>query len=150
MADVGRPLKFASVEELQSKIGDYFDSCQDEDGALVKPYTITGLALYLDTTRRTLLDYEKRDDEFSHTIKRAKLRIENFAEESLFTSKQTAGVIFNLINNYDWSNKQDVAVNGSMHNTTQDIGSMTPEERTVRINELNRRRGIGTDPASGT
>lgn len=149
MADVGRPLKFASVEELEQKIAAYFDSCYNADGALAKPFTITGLALYLDTTRRTLLDYEKRDDEYSHTIKRAKLRIENFAEESLFTSKQTAGIIFNLINNYDWSNKQDVAVNGSMHNTTQDVSSLTPEERRARIDELERRRRIGTDPTTG-
>lgn len=104
---VGRPLKFKSVEELQRKIDDYFDSCYDEDGNCIRPLTITGLALALDTTRRTLLDYEEKD-EYSHTIKMAKQRIENFAEEQLFTNRNTAGVIFNMVNNYGWTNKQDI------------------------------------------
>src|SRR4051794_39397781 len=33
---------------------------------LKKPYTVTGLALWLGTTRRTLLDYQAKDG-FSHT-----------------------------------------------------------------------------------
>jgi DNA-packaging protein gp3 len=121
MSEVGRPLKFSSIEELERLIEDYFDSCYedlieyDSEGAiksstrvLKRPYTITGLALALDTSRRTLLDYEARNDEFSHTIKKAKLRCENFAEEQLFTSRNTAGVIFNMKNNYGWVDKQDI------------------------------------------
>lgn len=108
---ITKPLKFKSVEELQEKIDNYFESCweEDDDGKRkqVKPYTVTGLANYLDTTRETLLDYEKRD-EFSDTIKRAKSKCEQFAEEYLFTGKNTAGAIFNLINNYKrWENKKN-------------------------------------------
>lgn len=116
---IGRPLKFDSAEQLQKQIDDYFRSCtkevveRDGEGNITdtyevqtRPYTITGLALSLDTSRKVLLEYEDKD-EFSNTIKRAKLRIENFAEESLFTSKQTAGVIFNMVNNYGWKNKQE-------------------------------------------
>jgi len=143
-ADVGRPLKFKTVQELQEKIDDYFESCKNIKGDLIRPYTITGLALALDTSRKVLLDYENRDDEYSYTIKKAKLRIENFAEESLFTSKQTAGVIFNLKNNYGWQDKQEVGLNGGLNNTNQDLTSMTAEERRERIDELNRRRGNGT------
>lgn len=116
---VGRPLKFGTVEELQVKIYDYFESCHNEMGETVRPYTITGLAYALDTSRKVLLDYENRDDAFSYTIKRAKLKIENFAEESLFTSKQTAGIIFNMVNNYGWQNKQDSNVNA---NVTGEMG----------------------------
>lgn len=105
--NVGRPLKFKTVEELQQKIDDYFKKMDEEK----KPYTITGLALALDTTRRTLLDYEEKDA-FSHTIKRAKLICENFAEESLFTSKNVTGPIFNLKNNYGWVDKQEI-INGN-------------------------------------
>ncbi|WP_318626895.1 terminase small subunit [Paenibacillus polymyxa] len=139
----GRPLKFESAEELQMKIEEYFESCHNEAGDLTRPYTITGLALALDTSRKVLLDYEKRDDEYSYTIKKAKLKIENFAEESLFTSKQTAGVIFNLKNNYGWQDKQDVGLSGGLNNTNQDLSSLTAEERRARIDELNRRRGNG-------
>lgn len=73
-----------------------------------KPYTVTGLALWLDTTRRTLLDYQARD-EFSHTITRAKLRIENYASEALFDSAvPTKGVTFSLANNHEgWKEKTE-------------------------------------------
>lgn len=70
------------------------------------PYTITGLALALDTTRRTLLDYEEMSDEFSHTIKAAKARCEFFAENMLFTPSPT-GTIFSLKNNYEWKDKTE-------------------------------------------
>nr|DAI27787.1 MAG TPA: DNA packaging protein gp3 [Caudoviricetes sp.] len=70
-----------------------------------KPYTVTGLAAFLGTTRQTLLDYELRD-EFSDAIKAAKVKIESFAEESLYTNKASvAGTIFSLANNFGWKNK---------------------------------------------
>ena len=60
-----KPLKFKSVEELQEKIDNYFNAMDEQE----RPYTISGLALFLDTSRRTLLNYEKRQEYF-HTIKR--------------------------------------------------------------------------------
>lgn len=100
----GRPNKFTSVEEMEKAIEEYFEYC-DENG---KPYTISGLAYALDTTRRTLLDYQE-NDEFSHTIKKAKAKIERFNEELLFSKDvPTVGVIFNLKNNYDWKDKQEI------------------------------------------
>lgn len=126
----GRPLKFKTPEELQQKIDAYFAECDPhiieqeyieekrEKGILISqevktkkvmskqiPYTITGLANALDTTRETLLDYEERDG-FSDTIKRAKVKIENFVELSLFGGNAT-GPIFNLKNNYGWKDKTE-------------------------------------------
>src|SRR5574344_1167911 len=72
----------------------------------VKPFTVSGLASYLNTSRETLTNYEKRD-EFFDTIKEAKDKIYAYTEESLFTSKP-AGAIFSLINNYGWKNKQEI------------------------------------------
>lgn len=74
-----------------------------------KPYTITGLALALDTSRETLLDYEDKA-EFSDTIKKAKDRCHNYVENSLLTSNPT-GAIFNLKNNYGWKDKSEVDSN---------------------------------------
>ena len=99
-----RPNKFKSVEEMQKAIDKYFKDCDANE----RPYTISGLAYALDTTRRTLLDYEE-NDEFSHTIKKAKAKIEQFVEERLFAGSNTAGVIFNLKNNYNWVDKQEIA-----------------------------------------
>ena len=68
------------------------------------PYTITGLALALKTSRKVLVEYEDKD-EYSNTIKEAKLRIERFNEEKLHGGAAPVGIIFNLKNNYGWQDK---------------------------------------------
>lgn len=103
----GRPLRWTTPEELQKDIDKYFDECK-ETGV---PLTITGLALALDTYREVLLNYQERD-EFTDTIKKAKQKIENFAEMQLYNKDvPTTGVIFNLKNNYGWVDKQEVNTN---------------------------------------
>ena len=114
MTNVGRPPKFSSVEQLESLIDQYFKACD----ALQRPYTITGLALYLDTTRETISDYKEKP-EYSDSLKRAKLRCENWVEEGALTNKVNAtSAIFNLKNNYGWKDKteSDVTSNGSSIN----------------------------------
>ena len=102
---VGRPLKFQSVEELQKKIDAYFE---DRD-ATGKPYTITGLALWLDqTSREVIMNYQNKD-EYADTILRAKLRCQQYAEEQLFTAKSANGPIFAL-KNYGWSDARQVDI----------------------------------------
>jgi hypothetical protein len=64
---VGRPLKFKTPKEIEDKANEYFNMC-DEKG---KPYTITGLAIALDTDRKTLINYGEKE-EFFHTIKKVK------------------------------------------------------------------------------
>lgn len=120
----GRPQKFNNVEELQKKIDAYFDSCfrpvLDENGSpiididtgklvkeQVKPFTMSGLAVFLDCDRQTLLNYKAKDKYFG-TIKHARDRIEAYVEEQLFTPKIATGVIFNLKNNFDWKDKREI------------------------------------------
>lgn len=86
-----------------------------------KVATVTGLAVALGTTRETLLDYElgKHDgkdltveqlaeneqiEDFSDTIKEAKLRIYSDTEQQLYQGK-AVGAIFSLKNNYGWVDK---------------------------------------------
>lgn len=80
--------------------------------AMVEVPTVSGMAVALGTTRRTLLDYEdekhNNPPDFAHTIKDAKQRIEAYAEQKLFGGAQVAGVIFNLKNNFKWSDKQEM------------------------------------------
>lgn len=103
----GRPKKYSEVELLERKINEYFEMC-DEKG---KPYTITGLCLYLDIDRATLLRYEERE-EFRNTIKRAKNKIENYVEENSLLGKLNPTVsIFNLKNNFGWKDKQEIETN---------------------------------------
>lgn len=96
---MGRPLKFSSVEEMEEKIQEYFKTTPDEE------LTITGLALALDTDRKTLINYENRDD-FFNTIKKAKTKIENSYEKSLRKNGRT-GDIFAL-KNFGWTDKQEI------------------------------------------
>lgn len=98
---VGRPPKWNTPEELQKEIDEYFRDCTENQ----IPLSITGLALALDTTRETLMDYQN-DDEFSYTVKRAKLRIENAYEQRLILNGR-AGDIFAL-KNFGWKDKQEI------------------------------------------
>lgn len=85
----GRPRKYKSVEQLQKLIDGYFESCYadvivkdkdghaiiDDDGEVlrelqqVEPFTITGLALAMGTSRETLMEIEtQRSDYADQTI----------------------------------------------------------------------------------
>lgn len=99
----GRPLKFETVDILQSKIDDYFNTTKEEE------WTITGLALHLDTDRLTLIHYEERP-EFVNAVKKAKMKVENGYEKDL-KKHGRSGTIFAL-KNFDWTDKTEVKHEG--------------------------------------
>lgn len=72
-----------------------------------KPYTVTGLAVWLGTSRETLINYGEKEQYFD-TIKAAKDRCEHFAEQQLYTANNVTGTIFSLKNNWDWKDKSEV------------------------------------------
>lgn len=103
----GRPKKYSELELFQKKTDEYFKMCDEKE----KPYTITGLCLYLDICRDTLIEYEKRE-EFIDTIKRAKNKVENYVEENSLMGKLNPTVsIFNLKNNFGWKDKTEIETN---------------------------------------
>jgi len=129
----GRPLKY-TLAEMQQKIDAYFASCFEEmyepvtdkkgnllnwkpvcdrHGNILKrriaPFTITGLALALDTTRETLCEYEEKDG-FVDTIKKAKEIVANYAEEQCLTAKNPAGAIF-IAKNHGFKDKTEQDIN---------------------------------------
>jgi hypothetical protein len=114
---VGRPLKFKSVKELEDKIDKYFNETPKEE------WTITGLAIALDTFRSVLCDYEDKD-EYSNTIKKAKQMVENSYELDLKKSGRT-GTIFAL-KNFNWKDKIE-----------QDINNPDGNLKTIIINKSN-------------
>lgn len=120
----GRPLKFPTPSHMQGLIDKYFSDCEEKK----KPYTITGLALALGTTRDLLCDYAGRP-EFSDAIKMAKLRCENYCEEMLLAGGPAAGPIFAL-KNYGWRDTQDVNHGGQSGNPVEVVArpSMTRDE----------------------
>lgn len=111
----GRPALFITVEELQSSLDTYFEDNNSP--------SITGLAYHLGfESRQSIYDYEKKNDEFSYTIKRARLKIEIYYEELLAT-KSVTGAIFAL-KNFGWVDKQEI------DNKSSD-GSMSPKSTKI-------------------
>lgn len=118
----GEKPAFSSPESLQKEIDDYFMSCyapvidkngrivRDDKGEIVKfqkrPFTVSGLAYHLGICTATLNRYcdgrmddlGEEDDNclYSTILKRAKQKIECFAEESLYNRDSQPGARFVL------------------------------------------------------
>lgn len=129
--------RFSSPEHLEALCNEYFASCDgvlynhktgmpylDKDGhplvGQIKPYTISGLALYLDVSTNTLKRYEKgwRDTigfseseklEYSQVIRRARQRIEAYAEGRVYDRDGYNGARFVLDNAFNWVTRREQA-----------------------------------------
>jgi len=132
---VGRPPKFSSPEQMQVLIDDYFKACDRKKN----PYTVPGLALALGfESRFSIRDYEEKE-EFTHTIKKAKLRIEKQRVDWLIQGKgSTAGQIFDLKNNFGWRDVQEIEHSGK--GGPIDMTSLEVAARIATILELGRKR----------
>lgn len=125
---VGRPMVFQTVEELDKKIDQYFQSRDayiaktqrkvlksdgsifwqdDEELMPARPKTMAGLAHALDVDRKTLLNYKSRP-EFFPSIARALAQCEEYAEEQLFVGRNAHGAQFALKNNYGWHDETEI------------------------------------------
>lgn len=101
---VGRPLKYKNKEEIDQAIKAYFERCEETG----KPLTMSGLAVWLDMDRRSLVNYGNRE-EFFLSIKRARAMIEASTEERMLMNElNVTGAIFSLKNNYGWVDKQEI------------------------------------------
>ena len=52
---------------------------------------------------------------FFFTIKKAKSKVEDYLEKKLLTGNSATGIIFNLKNNFEWKDKQEVEVAQEKH-----------------------------------
>lgn len=101
----GRPRKYKTPEEMQMAIDAYFKEIEITG----KPPTVMGLVRACDfADRKSLIDYAGYSEEFLHTIKRAKQKVEEYLEERLSQGQNVAGLIFNLKNNFSWVDKQEI------------------------------------------
>ena len=107
MSKVGRPKIFNDVKEVEEKINAYFNYCEEKE----KPYTMSGLAYYLGISRQTLVNYSNQD-QFFDTIKKARDRVQMQLEENALSNKANPTfTIFNLKNNFDWKDSNEVKTN---------------------------------------
>lgn len=110
-------------DDLVVKIDEYFDKCDNDK----RPYTMSGLALSLGIDRRTLLNYSK-NEEFFPLIKEARQRVEAQLEECLYRLGNNSGVIFNLKNNFEWKDRQEIDTNRSELNKVDELISKLTDE----------------------
>ena len=112
-------LKYKSEEELSKGIEEYFEDCKKRE----KPYTMSGLAVWLGITRQTLVNYSHKD-KFFPLIKKAKERVQAQIEENAIDGTfNTTFAIFSLKANYKWDdgNKVNVDINHPKTEKVEDI-----------------------------
>ena len=158
---------FNNPEELKEKILAYFDGLRkDPDGDLIQPPTLSGLALHLGVTRRTLANYiadaeredgqkpnKKRSAQCAHLIMLAKAQMEQYLEEQLLMRSKTHGVEFALQNGYGWGQKQTVDVKSDVKAEVKTevtpVSKLSDEELmdqmrilSARLADIMRREGV--------
>jgi hypothetical protein len=144
----GRPRSFPNPSSLRTQVNNYFRLADKND----KPITLSGLALALGVSRRTLSNYLKEDflknlngvsdkqaAEYWEVLDKARRKCEAYAEERLFTGKNTQGVQFILKNGYGWKEKSDV-----------DVTSGGERLGVVVLPEKNHANPLETDSKTGT
>ena len=109
----GRPALWKDPEDLKKLVREYFN---EED----RP-TLSGLAFYLGVDRKTLYNYEDKD-EFFHIIKTARDAVACVYEERLLYENQPTGVIFAL-KNMGWKDKSEVQQDTTINIKLEYVGS---------------------------
>lgn len=115
----GRKPRYKDPAEMQQAIDAYFKDCEGtpllgEDGFPVldkqglpvlinaRPPTVSGLALCLGfSSRQSLLHYQGRAG-FEETVRRARLRVEDYCERRLYDKDGRQGAEFSLRFNFRW------------------------------------------------
>ncbi|HYG37659.1 MAG TPA: terminase small subunit [Cytophagales bacterium] len=129
---------YQSKEQLLEEIEKYFLLCAENK----KPLTITGLALSLGFgSRQSLIRYQKEAgyEEFHSIVEWAKMRIESSYEEMLVTRPHVAGLIFNMKNNFGYSDKIEIEATA---NTSNNVENLSEEEKLQMHKLLNKAKNV--------
>lgn len=119
----GRPPKFETPEELDHVTQEWWDSIKDTD----EVPDIEGWAVYLDTTRKTIFEYESKQ-EFRNTVKRWKDKIFAKKKQLALRGKLNPAIfIFDAVNNTDYVNASQQRVE-SKNEHTHKFEGMSDEE----------------------
>lgn len=120
---VGKPRTFNSVQELQEKIDEFYEYCEARE----LPLSIERLATFLEVDRKTIYNYEKRDEYF-HTIQTVRQRImADLMEKGLTGAINSTFGIF-CLKNYGYSDRQDITTNNTNINKNIDLSSLSDEQ----------------------
>lgn len=117
----GRPKIFNSPDEFRTECEKYFKMCDDTveighdskgyEKKIQKPYTVSGLCLYLGVTKVGLLAYKSKEG-YKEIYNWALECCENYTEENALLGKiHPVFSMFSLKNNFGWKDQQDINVN---------------------------------------
>ena len=130
-----------TLNELKRRIDDYFKSrlapvtdkngipLTDEDGKIIQkivlPYTLTGLALAVGCeSREELLSFDNPD--MARFVKMSIMKVEEYAEERLFSKEAFSGVKLFLSVNFDrWRDGTDTSDELDGYNIPEDFKKWT-------------------------
>lgn len=106
-AVMGRPRLFSDAKAFEDAAEDYFDQLAPD-----RMPTLAGLCLHMGFhDKESFGHYATYGDDFSRTVKRARLRIEEDRNQRLANPACT-GVIFDLKHNHGWRDKSEVELSG--------------------------------------
>lgn len=113
----GRPRLYDSHAEFAKQADAYFDSLSDG-----KMPTLAGLCLFMGfDDKESFSHYATYGEEFSRTVKRAKLRIEDDRNQRLAKADFSPGIIFDLKNNHGWKDKTESDLNVGVQDSLAEL-----------------------------
>lgn len=125
----GRPRLYPDPQAFADATEAYFDKVA-VDGKLP---TLSGLCLHLGFyDKESFSHYDTYGDDFSRTVKKARMRIEDDRHQRLANPACT-GIIFDLKANHGWQDKQTLEHTGAdggpiQSQATVDVTGLTPEQ----------------------
>lgn len=120
---MGRPMAFDSPEQMLELAEQYFKRCAERQGYP----NVAGLAVSMGVITDTLLDYENgthddKDPNFSVTVKMLKEHIANCKLENAAKGVYNPTIaIFDLKNNHNYKDRQDVTSDDKKINDVVDV-----------------------------
>lgn len=138
---LGRPPKIKHVKQLDQLIDDFIESCYITDVTKkgveyqrnIQPLTVRGFCVFANLHFDTLLEWEKKRQDLSESVKMLKQICHAFAEQKLFQhDAPTIGVIFNLKNNWGWQDQKQLEIKNTNlkfdFNEDSDIESLSDDK----------------------
>ena len=107
----------------------------------IEPPSIISLCLFLGIHRSTFLRYgemdgdDKESERFRNTVTRARGRVEAYNISRLEDKSAARGAIFNLQNNFGWSEKQEVEFGDKTREAVTYGAGMTMKEKIQWLKE---------------
>lgn len=119
----GRPRLFNTVEELEQKIQEFYDYCELKE----VPLTFERLAVFIGIDRKTIYNYEQRD-EFFPALKKVRERIHaDIMEKGMSGAINPTFGIF-CLKNYGYTDKQEITSTNTNVNKNIDMSQVSTED----------------------